>query len=53
MVAWLRKYMIRHTKAMRIGGEVALALPEADCQTVALHTRALAPYPNPSPDPDH
>jgi hypothetical protein len=28
--------MIRHTKSQRIGGEVALALPEADCQTVWL-----------------
>ena len=34
VVSWLRTHMIRHTKAMRIGGEVALALPEADCQTV-------------------
>ena len=28
--------MIRHTKSQRIGGEVALALPEADCKTVWL-----------------
>ena len=39
VVAWLRQHMIRHTKAMRIGGEVALALPEADCQTVEPSTR--------------
>ena len=51
VVAWLRKHMIRHTKAMRIGGEVALALPEADCQTVPLDTRTLVPYPNPSSNP--
>ena len=30
----LRKLMIRHTKSQRIGGEAALSLPEADCQTV-------------------
>jgi len=36
VAAWLRARMIRHTKGMRIGGEVALALPEADCQTVLL-----------------
>ena len=36
VVAWLRARMIRHTKSQRIGGEVALALPEADCQTVLL-----------------
>jgi hypothetical protein len=35
-VARLRKVMIRHTKSQRIGGEVALALPDADCQTVWL-----------------
>ena len=52
VVAWLRKHMIRHTKAMRIGGEVALALPEADCQTVPLDTRTLVPYPNPNPNPN-
>lgn len=28
--------MIRHTKNMRIGGDVALALPDADCRTVWL-----------------
>jgi hypothetical protein len=28
--------MIRHTKGMRIGGEIALALPDCDCQTVLL-----------------
>jgi DNA repair protein RAD5 len=57
VVAWLRKYMIRHTKAMRIGGEVALALPEADCQTELLDTRTLTltstltPNPDPNPNP--
>ena len=29
----LRKLMIRHTKAMRIGGEVALALPDKESST--------------------
>ena len=33
LVDWLRQRMIRHTKNMRIGGEVALALPDADCRT--------------------
>lgn len=32
----LRRVMIRHTKAMRIGGDVALSLPEKDTQTVWL-----------------
>ena len=36
VVERLRKVMIRHTKSMRIGGEVALALPDADCSTVWL-----------------
>jgi len=36
VVDWLRKRMIRHTKRMRIGGDVALALPDADCRTVWL-----------------
>ena len=36
VVAALRKIMIRHTKAMRIGGAVALALPDADCETIWL-----------------
>jgi len=36
LVAKLKKVMIRHTKTMRIGGEVALALPEADTLTVWL-----------------
>ena len=36
IVDWLRTRMIRHTKKMRIGGDVALALPEADCRTVWL-----------------
>jgi SNF2 family DNA or RNA helicase len=30
----LQRLMIRHTKAQRIGGQVALALPDADCATV-------------------
>ena len=33
LVDWLKARMIRHTKSMRIGGEVALALPDSDCQT--------------------
>ena len=33
VVSWLKGRMIRHTKNQRIGGEVALALPDADCQT--------------------
>ena len=36
----LRKVMIRHTKGMRIGGEVALALPDADCSTCWLDMSA-------------
>lgn len=32
----LKRIMIRHSKSQRIGGEVALALPEADCETVWL-----------------
>ena len=36
IVDQLRSAMIRHTKAMRIGGEVALALPDADLQTAWL-----------------
>ena len=32
----LRSVMIRHVKTQRIGGEVALALPSAECQTVWL-----------------
>ena len=36
VVERLRKLMIRHTKAMRIGGEVALALPDTECVTVWL-----------------
>ena len=36
LVSFLRKLMIRHSKSMRIGGEVALSLPEADCDTVWL-----------------
>ena len=36
IVDWLRTRLIRHTKRMRIGGDVALALPDADCKTVWL-----------------
>jgi hypothetical protein len=36
IVERLRCAMVRHTKSMRIGGEVALALPDADHQTVWL-----------------
>ena len=36
IVDWLRTRLIRHTKRMRIGGDVALALPDADCRTVWL-----------------
>ena len=32
--------MIRHTKKQRIGGEVALALPDCDCRTVLLDMSA-------------
>ena len=35
-LAALKRLIIRHTKSMRIGGEVALSLPEADCTTVWL-----------------
>ena len=36
LVLQLRKLMMRHTKSMRIGGEVALSLPEADTKTIWL-----------------
>eukprot|EP00900_Chrysochromulina_parva_P017403 jgi/Chrpa1/25664/Chrysochromulina_OHIO_Genome00026479-RA len=36
VVDLMRKFMIRHTKSMRIGGDVALALPDAECKTVWL-----------------
>ena len=36
LAARLKLHMIRHTKSQRIGGEVALALPEADCDTIFL-----------------
>ena len=36
LVERLRKLIIRHTKSQRIGGEVALALPETECSTVWL-----------------
>uniref|UniRef100_A0A7S4BGJ8 Helicase ATP-binding domain-containing protein n=1 Tax=Chrysotila carterae TaxID=13221 RepID=A0A7S4BGJ8_CHRCT len=39
VVALLRRLMIRHTKSQRIGGAVALALPEADAQTVWLEMK--------------
>lgn len=34
--AVLKRIMIRHTKSQRIHGRVALALPDADCETVWL-----------------
>jgi len=34
--AKLQQLMIRHTKSQRIGGEVALALPDADVSTIML-----------------
>lgn len=40
VVTELKKLMIRHAKSQRIGGEVALALPDADCQTVWLEMSA-------------
>ena len=43
VVASLRKIMIRHTKSMRIGGSVALALPDADCETVRPASHADRP----------
>ena len=36
----LKRIMIRHTKKQRIGGEVALALPDCDCRTVLLDMSA-------------
>ena len=55
----LRTVMIRHTKAMRIGGAVALALPDADVQTLWLDvcptltlTLPLTPTPTPDPNPN-
>jgi hypothetical protein len=36
LVEKLRKLMIRHTKAMRIHGKTALALPELEAETVWL-----------------
>jgi superfamily II DNA or RNA helicase len=36
LVERLRKLIIRHTKSQRIGGEVALALPETECSTLWL-----------------
>jgi hypothetical protein len=51
----LKKIMIRHTKSQRIGGQVALSLPETDQATVwldmsddeALSADPLTPYPSP------
>ena len=40
VVDLMRKFMIRHTKSMRIGGDVALALPDAECKTVWLDMSA-------------
>jgi SNF2 family DNA or RNA helicase len=40
VVAELRTLMIRHVKAQRIGGEVALALPDASSETVWLQMSA-------------
>ena len=36
----LKRIMIRHCKSQRIGGEVALALPDCDCRTVLLDMSA-------------
>lgn len=36
LVQKFRRLIIRHSKAQRIGGEVALALPASDCETVLL-----------------
>ena len=36
----VKKVVIRHTKSQHINGEVALALPDADCQTVFLDMSA-------------
>ena len=66
VVEWLKKRVIRHTKNMRIGGEVALALPDADCRTkwltmsederllYGIHEcdgREASPTPSPTPSP--
>ena len=40
IVDMLKTAMVRHTKSMRIGGEVALALPDADLQTCWLDMSA-------------
>ena len=51
----LKKIMIRHTKSQRIGGQVALSLPETDHATVWLDMsddEALTPRPSPpAPSP--
>ena len=52
----LKKIMIRHTKSQRIGGEVALSLPDTDHATVWLdmsddEARALLPSLPLSPRP--
>jgi SNF2 family DNA or RNA helicase len=41
LVTKLKKLMIRHTKGQRIGGDVALALPESDTETVWLTMTSL------------
>ena len=46
----LKKIMIRHTKSQRIGGQVALSLPETDHATVWLDMtddEVLTPQPSP------
>ena len=46
----LKKLMIRHTKSQRIGGQVALSLPETDHATVWLDMsddEVLTPHPSP------
>ena len=51
----LKKVMIRHTKSQRIGGQVALSLPETDQATVWLDMsddEVLAPHP-PALTPQH
>ena len=51
----LKKIMIRHTKSQRIGGQVALSLPETDQATVWLDMsddEVLAPHP-PALTPQH
>ena len=40
LVDALKRLMIRHTKSQRIGGEAALSLPDAECETVWLEMSA-------------